>query len=174
MKEVRVQSANDALAAAEANLPVAGERAQRGGFYVQPCTDGLHARPVHGRHGQHHAFLGLAKPDFPRLQTAVLEGDARQVHLRAQLRGHLAHGGGQSACAAVGDRGIQALVACQKHGLQCLFLVDRMADLHRAARNLTGLVRHLHRREGGSPQSVTARPTADDDDQVARLRGRAV
>jgi len=174
MEEMRVQPADDAATVAEADLPVAGERSQCGGFHVQPRADGLHARPVRGRYGQHHALLGLAEPDFPRLQPAIFEGHARQVHLRAQLRRHLAHGGGQSACAAVGDCGIQALIAGQEHGLQRLFLVNRMANLHRAARNLAGLVRHLHRGEGGSPQSVTTRPATDDDDQVARLGGRAV
>ncbi len=125
-----------------------------------------------GRHGQHHALLGLAEPDLPGAQPGVLEGHALQVYLCAQHRRHLADGRREAACAAVGDGGVQAFVAGEQHRFERLLLVDRVADLHGAAGNLACTVIHLHGGEGRPAQPVPAGPPPDHHHQVARLPPR--
>ena len=137
VQEVRIQSADDAVAVAQAqigpspvNVPMAVASTS------SPAQICLQARPVRGRHGQHHALLRLAEPDLPGPQAGVLERHPLQLHVRAQLRGHLADGRGEAAGAAVGDGRVEALVAGQQHGFQHLLLVDGVADLHGAAGDL--------------------------------------
>ncbi len=136
---------------------------------VLPVADGFQPRPVFRRHRQHHPLLRLAQPDFPRAQAGVLERDGVQLHPRADLLAHLAHRRRQPARAAVRNGAVQPLVARAQNGLHRLLLVDRMADLHRAAGDGAGVLVNLHAGKRRPAQPVAPGAPADDDDQITRL-----
>jgi hypothetical protein len=71
------------------------------------------------------------------------------------------------ARAAVGDAAIEATVARDEQRVHELFLLDRVADLHRARRDgLAGLV-ELLAAEGGTVDAVAPGAPAGDDHEVA-------
>ena len=149
--------------------PIVGELADHGRLTSSPRTAPETRRARRRRHGQHHALLRLGEPDLPGLQAAIFERHIVQLHLHAGSLAHLAHGRGKPARAAVGDRAVQPPVARLEQHVDHLFLGDRVADLHRAADRLGGLVGQLGRREGRAVDAVAAGAPAEHHHRIAGL-----
>ena len=124
--------------------------------------------PLLGADGQHHPLLGLGNPDLGVGQALVFHRRAFQPHLGADLLAHLAHGAGESAGPAVGDGVKQAAIAGLQNHVDDHLFGDRVADLHRAAREAFALVRQFGRAERGAVNAVAAGAPADGHDVVAR------
>ncbi len=174
VQERHADIAHQGVAVVQAQPPGGFKSADAHRLDVLPGADRLHARPVGRGHGQHHAFLGLAQPDFPGAQAGILQRHVGKLHARAHVLAHLAHRRRQAARAAVGDGAVQALVAGAQHSFLCLLLVDRVADLHRAAGDRAGRLVKLHAGEGRAAQAVAPGASADHHDQVAGPRAGAV
>ncbi len=89
----------DEVGAGRAEVPEVGE------FNALFIADALEGGDIGGRDGEDHALLGFADPDFGVGEAVVLEGSAVEVDVRAEFSTHFADGGGEAACAAVGDGG---------------------------------------------------------------------
>ena len=115
------------------------ECADLGGFDIQPGANRLNARPIFGRHGQHHPLLRLAQPDFPGPQTGIFERHGFQLHPPAEApppfrrRPTTSPPAPQSVMAC-----IESLVAQPQHRFLHLLLVDGMPDLHGASGDAAG------------------------------------
>ena len=100
-------------------------------------------------------------------RPGYLSGTCSSSTRDAGVLAHLAHGRGEAARAAVGDGGVQALVAGHQDGVQHHLFGDGVADLHRAAGDLAGLVGQLDGGEGRAVQAVAAGAPAEHHDQIA-------
>ena len=102
-------------------------------FDVLGGTEIQHRLHVLGRHGQHHALLRLADPDFRVVEPVVFERGVFEPNAGAELFAHLTDGAGKTARPAVGDRMVQTaggVIAGLKDHVEHLLLGDGVADLH--------------------------------------------
>ena len=165
VEELGVEVDDDVAPVAHDELPVTGERADVGELDADAIAPRLQRGEVLGRHGDHHALLGLGEPDLPRVETGVLARDEVEVDVGADTLGHLADRRRQPAGAAVGDRRVEVLGADQ--GVDQQLLDDRVADLHARPGDLAGGGVHRGRRERRAADAV-----APGGATRARPRGR--
>ena len=169
VQKIEIDIANDSLTVVQSQTTPGFKVANTNCFDILANANLLEVGPVGRRYGQDHPLLGLAEPDFPGTQTGIFKGHDFQLHVCAQAFGHFAHGRRESTCAAIGDGVVKLLVAGAQDHFKDLFLVNGMADLHRATSNLAGGLVHLHTGEGGATQAISSRASPNDNNQVTRL-----
>ncbi len=179
MEEVHVQAADFLAVEHEGEVGVGfsaagggGEGAEDGKLDVLFLADGLELCEVGLRHGEDHALLGFADPDFRRAQSSVLQRGFFEVDDCAGGFTHLADGGGESARAAIGHavvEGLAELVASPHDGVERLLLGDGVADLHGVRELVGGGVLELGGGEGRAVNAIAAGAAAEGDDQIALL-----
>ncbi len=167
MEEFHVQITDRFALVGDHQAPVAGKFAQHGRFHVEPAADFQNPFQIFGRHGQHHSLLAFGNPDFPGLQPGIFQGGALQLHPDPRLGPHFAQSGAKPPCPAVGDGPDEPGRAGLQDGVAHPFFFDGVADLHGAGVYFHGPFRHFAAGKGGPVNSVAARPSADDQGEVA-------
>lgn len=82
--------------------------------------------------GEDHSFLCFGDPYFGVGQAVVLERCAIEVDSRAELFPHFSDGGGEPACAAIGDGVEEAsvfVIAQTEYGVEGFLFGDGVTDL---------------------------------------------
>ena len=66
MQKIHIQFADEGFAVMDVQTAVIPKRAQHRRFHVLPGANFGQPGEIVRRHGQHHALLRFAQPDFPR------------------------------------------------------------------------------------------------------------
>ena len=119
-----------------------------------------------------HSFLRFADPHLSISKSRIFKRYLFQVNLAPEFLRHLANLTAKPTCTAIADSLIKTRIPCLQKCIQCLLFHDRITDLHRMRKNIFMLMRHLSARERRAVNAVPSRLSADNHQQIPRLRMR--
>ncbi len=126
-------------------------------------------RPILRFHGQHHAFLGFADPNFGVAETGILEGRAFEPNLSPEFRSHLANGAREAPCTTIRDCVKQIFVTGLHDDIEHHLFRDRVANLYSAAAESFAFGGEFGRAKRRSVNPIASRASADRNDVIAGL-----
>ena len=161
----------DLLAVPEAAQHAAvGDLADHRVVQLPAVAHGLDGLEEAGAHDRNHPLLALGDHDLPGLHAVLAARNAVEVHLDADLAGHLGEGGGETGGAAVLQRGDEAALGELHRDLDQLLAEERVADLDGRALIGVGIAELGRGQHRGTADAVAAGRRAEEDEQVALAR----